>query len=354
MVDLDNSQCGKDANSINIRLEQHAELRAADGHQYNDRRVLEEKKFDGLGANQSTGGLNRYLELSLRDIKQQPRSFDDQKSLDKDDLYLAEKIQPTASGSIVKLSYTLGIYPDYGTCCAQDPSCVIPLVITPPPLPSFGQVEAPPGWSPTVFHTFNFTLPGPGEVMAEAAKAVSPVTAGFNVNVGTGEEAKGNYGNSQVKLSIDTDSINQEVPVHQPAHGVNMNMNVGGEHHHQNDNVNMNVDFSGMPGMNMNIEGGNMQMEGNVKTSYHHETKVNGVTTSSTNYRSENVPAPVPVPQPFSAGPATQEHEAHDAHVSMGMPGFQMSATAEEGNANTQMNFGGMNMNLNANVDNNQ
>ena len=70
--------------------------------------------YDGLGPNASTGGLNRYLELSLAGISQQPKSFSDHKALDKDDLYLAERLQPTATGSVVKLRYELTVRCDYG------------------------------------------------------------------------------------------------------------------------------------------------------------------------------------------------------------------------------------------------
>lgn len=114
MCDVDNSRCAQPIKSIDIVLEQHVDLRASDGLTYTDRRVISQKNYDGLGANASTGGLNRYLELSLADIKQQARAFDDSKPLGKDDLFLAERLQPTATGSIVKLKYTLTIRANYG------------------------------------------------------------------------------------------------------------------------------------------------------------------------------------------------------------------------------------------------
>lgn len=78
--------------------------------------MLEQKNYDGLGANQSTGGMNRYLELDLTGIKQQARSFEDGKVLSGDNLYLAEKLQPTSTGSIVKLYYQLTVFANYGSC----------------------------------------------------------------------------------------------------------------------------------------------------------------------------------------------------------------------------------------------
>ena len=97
------------------------ELKSSDGGVYNNRHVLEQKNYDGLGANQSTGGMNRYLELDLSGIKQQAKSFEDGKVLRGDDLYLAERLQPTSNGSIVKLYYQLTVFANYGSCCAEEP-----------------------------------------------------------------------------------------------------------------------------------------------------------------------------------------------------------------------------------------
>jgi hypothetical protein len=65
--------------------------------------------------------MNRYLELDLSNIKQQAKSFEDGKILAGDNLYLAQKLQPTATGSIVKLYYQLTVFANYGTCCAEEP-----------------------------------------------------------------------------------------------------------------------------------------------------------------------------------------------------------------------------------------
>jgi len=54
--------------------------------------------------------MNRYLELDLSHIKQQAKSFEDGKILAGDNLYLAEKLQPTSTGSIVKLYYQLTVF----------------------------------------------------------------------------------------------------------------------------------------------------------------------------------------------------------------------------------------------------
>lgn len=389
MCDVDNSQCTKEINDISIRLMQHVELKAKDGQIYTENRLLESKRFDGLGANQATGGMNRYLELSLAGIRQQARPFDDNKSLDKDDLFLAERIQPTAKGTIVKLHYTLTIHCNYGSVCAEEPHCTIPLTITPPPLPSFGVVQAPAGWNPTVFGCFDFHLPGPGEVLSAVVPTVQPVSGNINFNMNVGhEEVKVNTNIiPKVKLQIDTDRINMDVPIPAPApvhvpvpqpvraevsipvpqpvqaHG-HMNvpvpmpmMSVKIDSHdsdYSGENVSMNVGFGGM----------NMQMEGNMTSnvSYTSETKVNGVTTSYTHTSShDNVPVPVPVPAPVPApGPANAAFTMN-TNLGMGMDmgmGMNMNvnidanngdSSDEEGHMNAQFNMPGMNMNMNFN-----
>lgn len=65
-----------------------------------------------------------------------------------DDQFIAKQMQPTCTGKKVDLSYRLTIQAQYGSICADLPHCTIPLVITPPPLPSFGTIQPPAGWAP--------------------------------------------------------------------------------------------------------------------------------------------------------------------------------------------------------------
>ena len=373
MCDIDNSQCSGEIRNITIRLQQHVELRSKDGREYHDNRIISQKQFDGLGPNQSTGGLNRYLELNLATIKQQPRSFEDHKSLDKDDLYLAERIQPTSKGAIVKLHYTLTVNCDYGTCCAEEPHCTIPLTITPPPLPSFGQVEAPPGWAPVMFNTFQFSLPGPGEVISAAAsQTATPVDINFNFNAVPHEEVKVQAKFSpKMNLQIDTDKINMEVPipvpvpvpapvpvkaksqapvpvpvpVPLPVPSMQMKVHSHDSSHGSEDHVSMDVNFGGFPGMNMQFEG---KVDSNV--TYTSETTVNGVKTSySSSSRADHIPVPVPVPAPVPApGPANAQFTMNN-DLSMGA---QVSVTGEDGQqVSAQVNFPGMHMGMHFNAD---
>lgn len=144
--------------------------------------------------------------------------------------------------------------------------------------------------------------------MNAAAQAIAPVTAGVSMNVGFNEEVKMNV--PGISLSIDTNQINQEMPVHVPipvpqpalAEHAQVNMQIPG--------------FSG--GMNMNVNTTS-------SATYHEERTVNGVTTSSTS-RMDHVPMPVPVPN-------------MSAH-----------STAGDGHSSAQVNIGGMNMKMDMNV----
>jgi hypothetical protein len=379
MCDIDNSRCGKDIADINIRLEQHVELKAFDGFTYNDRRVLEHKRFDGLAANQSTGGMNRFLELSLANIRQQARPFDDDKKLNKDDLFLAEKIQPSSHGKFVKLWYTLTVNCNYGSICAEEPHCTIPLCITPPPLPNFGRVDAPAGWSPVLFNNFEFNLPAPGQIMAANFPTVAPVSGNFNFNVGPQEEVKMNFNvpvpvkapqisfNADIpalvpmpvpvkaypfkmNLQIDTDMINEEVPINPipiPIPRVEIEHHDDVNAHPEYIEMNANFGMPGFPNMDMKID-----RDVTTNATYTSETKVNGQTTSYTHVSSNDnpdsanvsMPVPIPVPMPVPA-PVSVE-----ANLDMNMGG-NFTVSQNDFNVNVTTNLGVPSMNMDVNYD---
>jgi len=112
--------------------------------------TLETKDYDGIGANQSTNGLERYLELTLSNFENRVYEYEPGKAFAADDEFIAKQMQPTCSGKKVDLSYRLTVQAQYGSICADLPHCTIPLVITPPPLPSFGTVQPPAGWAPQI------------------------------------------------------------------------------------------------------------------------------------------------------------------------------------------------------------
>ena len=116
--------------------------------------VVSENAFEGIQAQSSTGGMNRMLELDLTQIKNQSYDLKPGKVYKDDDRYLAEMMQPTCSGQFVNCSYTLSVEAQYDVTCSEIPRVTIPLTITPAPVPSFGQVQAPTGWAPVVYDTY--------------------------------------------------------------------------------------------------------------------------------------------------------------------------------------------------------
>ena len=85
---------------------------------------------------------------------------------------------PTATGNQVKLFYELRVQATYDSCCAEVPNCTIPLVITPPPMPSYGQVQAPAGWAPQMMNAYTIQMDAGNMFNAAAAMAGAAANAG--------------------------------------------------------------------------------------------------------------------------------------------------------------------------------
>ena len=105
------------------------------------------RDFEGIGAHQKTDGLNRFLELSTAGLRNVVRDKK-KKEILPEDRNFGEMMQPTANGHIVKFYYELSIASIYDMCPVKTPLVKIPLTIYPPPLPFFGQFQAPPNWNP--------------------------------------------------------------------------------------------------------------------------------------------------------------------------------------------------------------
>lgn len=132
VADLNNSACTVPITNLQIILTQFMRLYSNDGKQHDEQRVLEQKDFPGLGAGEQTGGLNRFLELSLATIKNQCKPRSDGRDYKPDDVFTAEHLQPTTSGKQVQVWYTLKVNCNYDNMCAENPNCTIPLTICPP------------------------------------------------------------------------------------------------------------------------------------------------------------------------------------------------------------------------------
>lgn len=139
-----------------------------------------------MEAETSTNGFTRYLDIPLYEMKTNVNryEFNEFVNFQDTDYYLAETLQPTTNGVHVNITYQLSIKLHYGTYCADQPGCTIPLFIQAPPLPNFQKVEAPQGWNPTVYDQANFALPVPEtELKPQQEEEYNPNNAqGYNEN----------------------------------------------------------------------------------------------------------------------------------------------------------------------------
>lgn len=187
MTSIDNSLCTKEVRNIKVQLIQNIHLHAQrmkrnmlldaiefDSSMYNigssesqteftHSQVILEKEYPGIGKGEKTDGMERFMELPLGEYNSKPdedkysSDFDEQ-----DDQALASGVQPTCVGKLIQITYTLKIVPDYNTCCVcSSPGTAIGLFISPPKLPSYKKLEAPPNWDPQVFESKNFADPVP-------------------------------------------------------------------------------------------------------------------------------------------------------------------------------------------------
>jgi len=183
---IDNSQCTKNIKSVKVQLRQHIYLfckkRAFEvlnsDHTFNHEQVLLEQNYPGLKKGEKTNKKNKFMELDLRKYrsKEEATSFPSLYE-ENDDRYLAEGIQPTVTGTHVKITYSLRILPEYGSCCVcSPPSTCISLFISPPQLPSYQKIQAPQNWDPQVFDIKEMAAPVPKTDMSysDSAKGILP------------------------------------------------------------------------------------------------------------------------------------------------------------------------------------
>lgn len=140
------------------RKKKHFDL-FTDDRTYSYSQKLLSKDYPGIGRNERTDGMNRAMELDLSEYKHKVDSswFGEDS---KDEQYLGEMLQPNVNGRLVQITYSLRVAPDYSTCCVcSPPETSIPLFISPPQLPSYQPLQAPPNWNPQVFDAADLSAP---------------------------------------------------------------------------------------------------------------------------------------------------------------------------------------------------
>ena len=210
---------------IRISIKQYVRLTAWTGV-YNRHHKQAERQFDGVAANEATQGFSKFMDIPLYQIRSNVNTslFGDFGNMNQDDYTLAESMQPTTNGLHVSITYQLSVKFIYGTCCANQPACTIPMFIHAPPLPSFKLPEAPQGWDPTVYDQSDFALPVPDNEMrpSEVNEAAfnpesqplmppSPPTPPPHYNQDPNAQNQYNNGHGQVPAPV-------PIPAPQPYH----------------------------------------------------------------------------------------------------------------------------------------
>lgn len=82
------------------------------------------KYYDGIGANDSTNGFTRYLEIPLAEVRNEvfKHTYTDFAPMDGLDQYLAETLQPTTTGLHLNITYQLSIKMEYDIYCSNHPT----------------------------------------------------------------------------------------------------------------------------------------------------------------------------------------------------------------------------------------
>lgn len=115
------------------------------------------------------------VDLNLAEARQQGNNQYSwsKKPLSHDEMVLAGYIQPSANGQCVMIQYDLEVKCVIdATCCnSGGPSCRASLFVHPPYLPTFGQLQAPQNWSPTVYDQCQISMPGQPPLGVGAAPA---------------------------------------------------------------------------------------------------------------------------------------------------------------------------------------
>ena len=96
------------------------------------------KEYPGIKAGEKTELQGRFLELPIQSVKNAQLRQRKKKPWSVEDRFLAENMQPSTDGEIVKCTYSLRIVLKHDICCSGNPDCEVKLSIYPPPCPNFG------------------------------------------------------------------------------------------------------------------------------------------------------------------------------------------------------------------------
>lgn len=141
LADIDNSGAMTDCKALFLELVQEVKLKVEDAD-YSMTTTLGQHKVSGLLKGEQTGGLNKFCDLDLGEIKvKQAKSM---KEFTENEQNYAQKVQPTITGQFVTVDYHIRLTAKYG---GGETKTVNPVFLHCPktkPKP----FEAPKKWSP--------------------------------------------------------------------------------------------------------------------------------------------------------------------------------------------------------------
>ena len=162
VLDIDNTQCKGKISNVIIRLKQNVRLDSG-AHQYNRNSVVLTQSCGQVEPKEHVE--NKLVELDLGKIK--PKVHNDAHSVDSDIeelskqmMHMAESIQPTTNGKCLQVTYELETLLEFeGTCCIDNPNCIMSLFLQPPIMEHMPAFHAPHGWKPQVHDVTKIQIP---------------------------------------------------------------------------------------------------------------------------------------------------------------------------------------------------
>ncbi len=161
LADIDNAGAKTDCKALVLELEQRVTLKCDDSN-YSMNQVLGATKVSGLMKGEQTGGLSKFCDFDLGEIKVK-HAKKELKTLTENEQNYAMKVQPTITGQFITVDYIIKMTAKYGGGEAKTNN---PVFLHPPkakPKP----IEAPKKWSPAgqANFTAKLSMAAPSEGM---------------------------------------------------------------------------------------------------------------------------------------------------------------------------------------------
>ena len=135
IVEIDNDKCNIAMTNVRLAVEQEVHI-MCHGHNWRDVITVKQAVEHGVPAKHDKKE-TKHLKVDLASIKypapQHRKKKGAMKPVSLEDAFLMSQAQPAAHGQIIRNEYFLSVRTEFDgcTCCADLPSCKIPLCIVP-------------------------------------------------------------------------------------------------------------------------------------------------------------------------------------------------------------------------------